>query len=137
MPKHVLVVDDEACMRLLLSEGLRRAGFHVTTANGVRDALSILTNSVDASAPVDLLLTDFSMPGLTGLELIDALKREGKEMPCVLMSGERGGFLAFEALSRGCAAFIEKPFRLPVLVEYIREALGVEPEQAAALHWAT
>ncbi len=125
MQKHVLVVDDEASVSSYLSEGLSRAGFLVTTANDAAEVLTLLADGTEAPAPVDLLLTDYNMPRLTGLELVEVLRREGLEMPCLLMSGELSGTLALEALSKGCAGFIKKPFSLPVLVEHIRVALEV------------
>lgn len=120
MPTHVLVVDDEESMRSLLASGLNRAGFLVTTANDAAEALSLLVDGDAAPAPVDILLTDFNMPRLTGLDLVDTLRRAGVELPCFLMSGDKSEVLAAEALSRGCAGFMGKPFRLPVLLGHIR-----------------
>ncbi len=125
MPKHVLVVDDEEFMCLLLSSGLSSAGFLVTSANDAAEALSLLVDGVADPAPVDMLLTDFNMPHLTGLDLVDALRRAGVELPCFLISGDMNESLAEEALSRGCVGVMEKPFRLPVLVDQIRQALEV------------
>ena len=125
MPTHVLVVDDEEFMRSLLVSGLNRAGFLVTTANDAAEALSLLIDGVAAPAPVDLLLTDFNMPRLTGLDLVDALRRAGVELPCFLMSGDMNEALAAEALSRGCVGFMGKPFGLPVLVGHIHQALEI------------
>lgn len=125
MPTHVLVVDDEEFMRSLLSSGLNRAGFLVTTAKDGAEALSLLVDGAAAPAPVDVLLTDFNMPRLTGLGLVDALKRAGVELPCFLMSGDMDEALAAEALSRGCAGFMGKPFRVSALVDHLRQALEV------------
>jgi DNA-binding NtrC family response regulator len=137
MRKHVLVVDDEECIRSILSDGLCRAGFLVTTANDAREALTLLVEGGEARAPVDLLLTDHNMPILTGLDLVDALKIAGVELPCFLMSGNLKETLAVEALSRGCAGFIEKPFKLPELVGHLCEALEVQPEWSPVQHWGT
>lgn len=134
MPKHVLVVDDEELMRSLLSSGLSRAGFLVTTANDAAEALSLLADGAAAPAPVDVLLTDFNMPRLTGLDLVDAVRRAGVEVPCFLMSGDMDESLAEEALSKGCAGFIGKPFNLPVVVDHMRQALelsAADQKQAA------
>ncbi|MFO7974444.1 MAG: response regulator [Candidatus Hydrogenedentota bacterium] len=128
MPKHVLVVDDEELMCSLLSSGLSNAGFLVTTAKDATEALALLADGAAAPAPVDLLLTDFNMPRLTGLDLVDAVRRSGVELPCFLMSGDTDESLAAKALSRGCAGFIGKPFKLPALVGHMRQAL--EPSTA-------
>ncbi|MFO7974448.1 MAG: response regulator [Candidatus Hydrogenedentota bacterium] len=137
MQEHVLVVDDEASESACLSEGLSRAGFLVTTANDAAEAFTLLVDGVEAPAPVDLLLTDYNMPRLTGLELVDVLRREGLEMPILLMSGDLSGTLAMEALSRGCTGFIKKPFSVQVLVEHIRVALEVRSNWGAMWRFGT
>ena len=128
MQKHVLVVDDEASVSSYLSEGLARAGFLVTTANDAAEAVTLLVEGLESPAPVDLLLTDYNMPRLTGLQLVDVLRREGVDIPCLLTSGDLTGTLALEALSRGCAGFIQRPFSVPVLLEHIRVALEVRSD---------
>ena len=133
MGKHVLVVDDEELMRSLLSRALSRAGFFVTTVPDATGALALLKNDASAPVPFDVLLTDFNLPSITGLDLVDALRCDGVELPCLLMSGSPNGMLASEALSRGCKGFIKKPFGLPMLVEHIHEALEVRPEPDLAL----
>ena len=128
MQRHVLVVDDEATLSSSLSEGLARAGFLVTTANDAAEAVTLLVEGLESPAPVDLLLTDYNMPRLTGLQLVDVLRREGVDIPCLLTSGDLTGTLALEALSRGCAGFIQRPFSVPVLLEHIRVALEVRSD---------
>jgi CheY-like chemotaxis protein len=113
-------------MRSLLSDALDRAGYLVTTTDDATKALTLLLDGANAPTPVDILLTDFNMPSLTGLELVDALKCQGVVLPVFLMSGSPNEALAAEALSVGCAGFIKKPFRVLVLVEQIREALAVQ-----------
>ena len=135
MGKHVLVVDDEEPMRSLLSRALSRAGFFVTTVPDATEALALLKNDASAPVPFDVLLADFNLPSITGLDLVDALRCDGVELPCLLMSGSPNGMLASEALSRGCKGFIKKPFGLPVLIEHIREALVlVPPERDSMKH---
>ena len=129
MGKHVLVVDDEELVRSLLSRVLSRAGFFVTTVADATEALALLTNRCSVPVPFDVLLTDFNLPGITGLDLVDALRADGVRLPCLLMSGSPDGMLASEALSRGCKGFIKKPCELPVLIEHICEALVLLPPE--------
>jgi DNA-binding NtrC family response regulator len=123
MEKHILVVDDEACMRDILSVGLTHAGFMVTTAPDADAAHELINAPSSLPVSVDFLLTDFNLPGLTGLDLVEILRREGVDLPCFLMSGDQSAALASEALERGCLKFFPKPFRVSALVEGIREAL--------------
>ncbi len=127
MRRHVLVVDDEEYIRSLLSRALSRAGFFVTTAADATEALALLKNDTAAPFPFDVLLTDFNLPSITGLDLVDALRCAGEKLPCLLMSGSPSEMLASEALSRGCKGFIKKPFKLPVLVDHVHEALKERP----------
>ena len=122
--KHILVVDDEDVVRSLVSDVLSCAGFHVTSASDGAEALAmLLVNGGNASAPVDLLLTDVNMPGLSGLELINALKDKGMELPTLVMSATGGETLASEVESRGCAGLLTKPFHASVLIGHIRQAI--------------
>ena len=127
MSHHILVVDDDEPVRLLLSRALSRAGYFVTTAVDAAEALALLKRDASTPAPFDVLLTDFNLPNITGLELVDVLRCGGEKLPCLLMSGSANEMLASEALSRGCKGFIKKPFTLPVLVEHIHEALEERP----------
>ena len=126
MEQHLLVVDDEDYMRSLLSLALAHRGFSVTTAVDATEALALFAGDSETPAHFDLLLTDFNMPGVTGLELIETLRRNGERLPCLLMSGSPNETLATEALGRGCTGFIRKPFTGPALAQFIWKALGVQ-----------
>ena len=80
---HVLVVDDQPAILRILSAVLARAGFTPTTAATGEEALEQLRNG----APCDLLLTDLSMPGISGTELINEALLLRPDLPCILMSG--------------------------------------------------
>lgn len=126
--KHILVVDDDKDILSLLSYALRKAKFQVTIINDSEEALLMLVNNCNTAAPIDLLVTDFDMPKLTGLDIIDALRNEGIKLPSFLMSGHHEGIMASEAQSRGCIGFIKKPFKLSVLIDRIHQVFESEPE---------
>jgi len=65
----------------------------------------------------------FIHPGLSGLDLFDALREKGTEISALVMSGATGRRLASESASRGCLGFIEKPFYFPLLIGQIRQAI--------------
>ncbi|NIA15302.1 MAG: response regulator [Nitrospiraceae bacterium] len=122
--KHVLVVDDDEAVRSLVSHMLSREGFQVTTATDGAEALALFVNGGNALDPVDLLLTDVNMAGLSGLELVDALKDKGMELPTLVMSGKGGKTLASEVESRGCLGLLRKPFYPSVLIGHVRQAIN-------------
>jgi len=80
--RTILCVDDEATPMLLRRFVLEKSGFCVLTAASGQEALQILDRQ-----PVDLVLTDLLMPGLSGTELAREVKRRRPELPVVLLSG--------------------------------------------------
>ena len=106
MPR-VLVVDDDPNMRDLVSFRLRKAGHRVLTAESGADALAIVE---ERGAP-DVAVLDVMMPGMTGLELLPAMRRhEGlADMPAVFLSGlvDHADVEAGRALD---ATYLTKPF---------------------------
>ncbi len=127
--KRVLVVDDEPgvreSLRMLLKEECE-----VATAEGVDEALREL-----ASQPVDLVLLDLVMPGRSGLELLAELEERGNAPPVVVLTATRTVATAVEAMKRGAADYVTKPFEIDALrlkVQRLLEHRALE-EQAAAL----
>jgi two-component system response regulator FixJ len=122
--KKILVVDDEDCvasmMRLMLSD----AGFQTETARSGEDAVLLIKSALSANCTFDIVITDICMPGISGIQLVEELRRDGLDVPVVAMSG------AFddEALTRlsrhGCSVFLSKPFERTTLLEAINVETG-------------
>lgn len=106
MAKRVLVVEDEADTRLVLTESLRYYGLEVTTAKDGMEALDRL----DKSQP-DLILLDMNLPVLSGWEALQMIKADQrfKEIPVVALTASTSVSDEARALSMGCADFIPKP----------------------------
>jgi len=120
-PKPViLVVDDDAPIILLMRSLLREYGFEPLTAMTGREAI----DSVRARRP-DLILLDRNMPGMSGDEVIRALRGEPElaGVPILILSGEPIG--PDELARLGANAAVLKPFDVAALVDQIRGALGV------------
>jgi two-component system response regulator FixJ len=77
-----------------------------------------------ATAEPGCVVTDVRMPGLSGLELLAALKTRQIDMPVVMISGHADIALAVDAMRAGASHFLEKPFRGEKLVEAVREAIA-------------
>jgi CheY-like chemotaxis protein len=116
---RVLLVDDDASVRRLCTEVLRRAGFETIEAESGRHGLDLARLN-----PPDLLLADILMPGLDGFELAEALRRDEatRAIPVVYLSGEREPSDRMRAHALGVAAFVTKPFDPGALVALL---LGV------------
>ena len=128
MAADILVVDDEADIRELVSGILADEGYAVRTAADSHSALS----AIRARRP-SLLILDIWMQGggLDGLELLDLVKTLDAEMPVVMISGHGNIETAVSAIKRGAYDFLEKPFksdRLLLLVERALEAATLKRE---------
>ena len=100
----VLVVEDDPDIRKILEMFLTEKGFRVKVAEGAQLALDML-----AEEPIDLILSDVRMPGMSGLDLLRHLKERDPEIQLVLMSGYSSVKDAVEAIQLGAADYVEKP----------------------------
>jgi two-component system cell cycle sensor histidine kinase/response regulator CckA len=127
-PETVLVVDDEAPIRVLVSDVLRRLGYRVLTAEHTEAALDTVREHRDS---LRLVITDVVMPGRSGVELARELSRSMPHVPVLFMSGYPQN--AFGAEGRGIppASFLHKPFALDELALRVRQALD-RPAKAKA-----
>jgi two-component system KDP operon response regulator KdpE len=116
-PPLLLVVDDDASIRQILSQELRAAGYGVIAANDGHDALAMFHAS-----PPDVLLTDLAMPRLDGFGLIVAVRRESKT-PILVLSVRGGESDKVRALDLGADDYITKPFSLAELLARVRTQL--------------
>ena len=121
------MVDDQSSIRGLLHVALTEAGADVSTASGGADAIVMVGVS-----PPDLILLDLAMPGMTGWQVLEALKasRKTASIPVVLQTSAED-FASFDkARKLSVAAFVSKPFRLSEVVETCRRILnGARPLQ--------
>lgn len=119
---HVLVVDDHEMNRDMLSRRLRREGYRVTVAAGAREALDVM-----ASQPVDLLLLDIMMPEISGLEVLEGLRRERSlaDLPVLMVTARDGTEDVVRALELGANDYVTKPVDFPVLLARVRTHLGL------------
>jgi len=118
MSERILVVDDEAAIRHSLEEALTAEGFTVTGAETGEAALATLHNE-----SYDLVITDLKMPGVTGLELLQALRHQGHDTPVIMMTAYGDVETAVESMRLGAYDFIQKPFKLSAMKSQVRAAL--------------
>ncbi len=121
MKGTILVVDDERNQREILGAILKSEGYNPLLAGGGEEALRILERE-----PVDLVLTDLIMPGMTGEELIDAVLSRTPGMPILLTSAYGTIQTAVEAIKKGAYYYFEKPVdraRLLIIIDRAIENL--------------
>jgi two-component system NtrC family response regulator len=122
-------VDDEATQRDMLREILTRAGYRVETAGNGQEALDRLHGQ-----EFDLLLTDQKMPVLDGLTLLDRARSASPELPVVLMTAFGSVSTAVDAMKRGAADYLTKPFEkdeLLLVIDKVLRQRRLEDEVAA------
>ena len=116
---RVLVVDDEATIRDLLSKTLALAEYDVDLAPDGRAALERLR-----IIPYDLLITDLKMPGVDGLTVIREARRLKADLPVIIITGFSNEASAIEAVNLGVSGYLTKPFRVPRVLAAASKALG-------------
>jgi excisionase family DNA binding protein len=116
---RVLVVDDEASIRDLLSKTLALAEYDVDVAPDGRSALERMR-----IYPYDLLIADLKMPGMDGLTVIREAKRYKANLPVIIITGFSTESSAIEAVNLGVAGYLTKPFRVPQVLSAAAKALG-------------
>lgn len=116
---RILIVDDEALMRDMAGESLRRAGHDVTLARNVPEGLEKFTPLTD------LVLSDYKMPGATGLDFLKKVRERGSDVPFVIMTAHGTVAVAVDAMRHAAWDFLEKPFEPDALELTVARALEV------------
>ncbi len=122
--EHIVFVDDEGSIASLGRKILERLGYRVTVFTDSFKALAAIRSS---SEKFDLLISDFTMPGMTGLGLVEKIKQGGIKLPVIIISGySMTPILLEKADELGVQAVLKKPFEKSHLAKALREALAVE-----------
>jgi putative two-component system response regulator len=115
---RILVIDDEAVIRFLVVEILEAVGHEVFAAESAEMALTLLEGD-----EFDLVVSDVVMPGLSGLELLESLRTRRASLPVVLVTGAGTYETLSQALTRGAAGLVTKPFAHAELQSAVAHAL--------------
>src|SRR5436853_7470900 len=116
----ILIVEDEAKMRRLLELNLGEDGFTTYSAEDAETGLKILREN-----PIDLVVTDLKLPGMNGLEFLQAVKRQNSALPVVVMTAFGSVETAVEAMKAGASDYVLKPFSLTEMRMVIHKELDV------------
>ncbi|HUT94593.1 MAG TPA: sigma-54 dependent transcriptional regulator [Thermoguttaceae bacterium] len=116
--ESILVVDDVPSTIEVLQRNLASQGYTVFTAPGVAEALAIIETT-----PVDLVVTDFKMPKISGLDLVRHIRENFKDMEVVMITGYPSVEGAVQAVKNGAEEYLAKPFTDEELFAAVRRAL--------------
>jgi DNA-binding NtrC family response regulator len=115
---HLLLVDDDPNTLASLSRAFRLAGHEATVCDNAARAVELLRTE-----SFDLILSDVVMPGRSGLELLEDLKKAGVKTPIILISGQANIEMAVKATKLGALDFLEKPLSTDKLLLTVENAL--------------
>ena len=126
--KPVWIVDDDRSIRWVIEKALSREGIAFDSFSSAQDALEALSNG----AP-EVLVSDIRMPGLSGLELLNAVKSRHPAVPVIVMTAYSDLDSAVAAFQGGAYEYLPKPFDIDQAVELIRRALDERRREAEAI----
>jgi DNA-binding NtrC family response regulator len=115
---RILCVDDEPATVVVLEDTLKRAGHEVLIVHNVSAALNVL-----ARGNIDLIISDYRMPGATGLEFLGELRERRIDVPLIMVTGYASVEHAVAAMKAGAIDYVTKPIRGPQLEMVVEHAL--------------
>ncbi|MGE5894649.1 MAG: sigma-54-dependent transcriptional regulator [bacterium] len=116
--KRILVVDDEAIVRVSCERVLVPEGFSVRVISRGSEALDLLTRE-----PYDLVITDLKMPDMDGLEILKNIKSRWPHITVILITGYGKASVAEQAVKQGAYEYLEKPFTPDDILRVVKKAL--------------
>ena len=118
---RILVVDDELAGIQSLKRGLQLLGHSIIVSESGTEALSIFESE---KGGIDLIITDYYMPDMSGIDLLRAIRKINRELPVMLVKAYGSSNILIEALQSGCSGFLEKPFTLEQLESELQRICG-------------
>lgn len=122
--RNILVIDDNAELRKMVTLFLQRSGFTVSGAENTENARSLLNKE-----PFDAVVTDVLMPGEDGIQFLSKVHKSYPEIPVILMTGHAELQMALDAIKNGAFDFIQKPFDLDKLNTVVDKAVNFSRQQ--------
>lgn len=122
--KHLLIVEDEEGIVQFLKQGLEEEGYQITAATNGKAGLEAFNDG-----KFDLLLLDWMLPKMTGLELCKAIRQINTKVPILFLTAKDTVQETVEGLKAGANDYIKKPFSFDELVERIKVQLRDQPEE--------
>ncbi len=114
----ILCVDDDASAILILEDALQRAGYETKGVHNVDAAMTVL-----GRGGIDLVISDYRMPGATGIEFLARMQEDGIDVPLVMVTGYGSIEHAVASIKAGAVDYITKPIRAPQLELAVEQAL--------------
>ncbi|MCU0549217.1 MAG: response regulator transcription factor [Leptolyngbya sp. Prado105] len=135
----VLIVDDEAAILEALTTALTQEGYRVLTSNNGLQSLEIVRATKLEESPIDLIILDLMLPGISGLDVCRLLRQEGHRVPILMLSARGSETDIVVGLEVGADDYLTKPFGIRELIARCRALLRrrsqIQPEEQPTLQY--
>ena len=115
---HIMVIDDESSVTIVLDRILTAEGFKVTVANNGSAALDLLNN-----VEPDLIMLDIKMPGMDGYQTLEKIRDKYDDVPVIMLTAIPDAASVNKTINLGADDYVRKPFRTAELVARIKVKL--------------
>jgi DNA-binding NtrC family response regulator len=112
----VMLIDDDKESRKSLESALQLNGFQVRSFHSPRKALKEYN-----PLTIDVVITDYHLPGMTGMDILKAIHRKKKDTPVIIISGEQEINIASHSLQLGASAFFPKPLNIKAIITILKK----------------
>jgi len=126
--KSVIIVDDDHEALMIHHKMVSLMGYHALSFNIPQDAINYLQRS---SHEASLIITDYQMPEMSGLEMLEAIRASGTKAPALMISGNPEEICKIRAEKCG-ASIIGKPIRMKALANHIANCMAIDQPSATA-----
>lgn len=127
--KTILVVDSEHQMLEIVKETLGGCGYNIIPRPDAESALSVIREGTG----IDLVITDYRMPGMNGMEFLTILRQDFPSVPVIMLDGHSSVETYLQSLSLGAFEYLNKPFKKKELHHTVRSALQQPATGSAVL----
>ncbi len=122
--KSILLIDDDPVVRSLVSGILRKNGYNVFVAKDGREGIDLTKEKQP-----DLVITDYQMPGISGIEVLNKIKEMNAALPVIMLTAHGDATLTIKSIQDGAFDFIEKPINSKELLQTIKNGLSIIAHQ--------
>jgi serine/threonine-protein kinase len=127
---HILIVDDQAPVRMLLQKFLEKHGYTTCEAEDGEQALEVVVGG-----DVDLVITDMIMPGINGHELLTEVRMRFPKLPVIVMTGQPVVNAAVECIKSGASDYVSKPIDFKYLLRSVKSVLADARKERRQTQW--
>lgn len=119
----VLAIDDDSIIRALLTNMLQKAGYEVITASDGTTGLKLALEE-----DPDVVITDYQMPGMNGLELLEAVQKSNPSLPVIMLTAHGDIALTIKSMQAGAYDYLEKPIKVEEMLTVVRNGIELSKQ---------